>query len=110
MSEEFLEDEGIEEEQLFVSKPGPIVKVGKRSVAVGFGNALKILSLGSERFEEETTSSVVDSATLSLSWRKKAQGRKAGEREKERERLERVERERQQPQHHQQQHQHMAVE
>ncbi|EKG19559.1 hypothetical protein MPH_03423 [Macrophomina phaseolina MS6] len=108
-SEEYLEEEEIEEEQLFVSKPGPIVRVGKRSVAVGFGNALKIISLGSERFEEEPTNTVVDSATLSLSWRKKAQGKKAGEREKERGRQERVERERERHQH-QHQHQHLAVE
>lgn len=92
MSDVYMEED-FEEEQLFVSKPGPIVRIGKKSVAVGFGNALKIISLGSERFEEETTNAVVDSATLGLTWRKKAQGKKAGEREKERERIERMERE-----------------
>ncbi|KAL0260919.1 hypothetical protein SLS55_004611 [Diplodia seriata] len=91
-SEVYLEDD-FEEEQLFVSKPGPIVRIGKKSVAVGFGNALKIISLGSERFDEETANAVMDSATLGLTWRKKAQGKKAGEREKERERIERIERE-----------------
>ncbi|KAI9698946.1 MAG: hypothetical protein M1836_003135 [Candelina mexicana] len=39
-------------EQLFVSKPGPICKLGARSVALGFGNVVKVIMLGKERFEE----------------------------------------------------------
>lgn len=39
------------EEQLFVAAPGPITRLGKRSVAVGFGNTVKILTLGKELFD-----------------------------------------------------------
>jgi hypothetical protein len=38
------------EEDLFVVAPGPIVRLGKRSVAVGFGNTVKIITLGKELF------------------------------------------------------------
>ncbi|KAF2145817.1 uncharacterized protein K452DRAFT_125935 [Aplosporella prunicola CBS 121167] len=65
-----------DEEQLFVAKPGPMVRVGKRSVAVGFGNTLKIITLGNERFEEGTKA--VDPAVVSLAWRKRAMARRAG--------------------------------
>lgn len=37
--------------ELFVSKVGPISKVGKCSVAVGFGNSVKLLVAGNERFD-----------------------------------------------------------
>jgi hypothetical protein len=36
------------QDDLFVASPGPIAKLGKRSVAVGFGNTVKIISLGRE--------------------------------------------------------------
>lgn len=39
------------EDDLFVAVPGPIVRLGKRSVAVGFGNTVKIISLGKESFD-----------------------------------------------------------
>ncbi|KAF2637948.1 hypothetical protein P280DRAFT_86284 [Massarina eburnea CBS 473.64] len=39
------------DEQLFVAAAGPIAKLGKRSVAVGFGNAVKIITLGKETFD-----------------------------------------------------------
>ncbi|PVI08577.1 hypothetical protein DM02DRAFT_607963 [Periconia macrospinosa] len=38
------------EEQLFVAAAGPIAKLGKRSVAIGFGNTVKIITLGKENF------------------------------------------------------------
>ncbi|KAL9073310.1 MAG: hypothetical protein Q9157_004787 [Trypethelium eluteriae] len=41
-----------EADPLFVSSAGPICKLGARSVAVGFGNGIKIVALGHERFEE----------------------------------------------------------
>ncbi|KAL7276345.1 hypothetical protein RUND412_000648 [Rhizina undulata] len=37
---------------LLVSRAGPVSKVGQRSVAVGFGNTVKILSVGNERYED----------------------------------------------------------
>ncbi|KAK8193192.1 sterol-sensing domain of SREBP cleavage-activation-domain-containing protein [Phyllosticta capitalensis] len=64
-----VEGEEPQEDQLFVAKPGPIVRVGKRRMAVGFGNSLKIISLGQEKFDEDPPD---DPATASLSWRKKA--------------------------------------
>ncbi|KAI9655404.1 MAG: hypothetical protein M1821_005552 [Bathelium mastoideum] len=39
---------------LLVASAGPICKLGARSVAVGFGNGIKVVALGHERFEEET--------------------------------------------------------
>jgi hypothetical protein len=39
------------EDDLFVASPGPITQLGKRSVAVGFGNTVKILTLGKELFQ-----------------------------------------------------------
>lgn len=40
-------------EGLLVSRAGPVTKVGQRSVAVGFGNNIKVLLVGNERFEDE---------------------------------------------------------
>jgi hypothetical protein len=39
------------EDHLFVASPGPIARLGKHSVAVGFGNRVKIITLGKEWFE-----------------------------------------------------------
>lgn len=38
---------------LLVSRAGPVTKLGQRSVAVGFGNNIKLLLLGMERYEDE---------------------------------------------------------
>ncbi len=48
--------------QLFVSKAGPICKLGARSVALGFGNVVKVIMLGKERFEEVPRSGYEDFA------------------------------------------------
>ncbi|ORX95402.1 hypothetical protein BCR34DRAFT_498499 [Clohesyomyces aquaticus] len=37
-------------DQLFVASAGPITRLGKKSVAVGFGNTVKIITLGKEAF------------------------------------------------------------
>ena len=42
-------DDDDDQDQLFVSRPGPITRLGSRSVAVGFGNTIKIITVGSER-------------------------------------------------------------
>jgi hypothetical protein len=39
------------EDDLFVAAPGPITRLGKRSIAVGFGNTVKIITLGKESFD-----------------------------------------------------------
>jgi hypothetical protein len=44
-------DEPLLDEQLFVAAAGPITKLGKKSVAVGFGNTVKIITLGKESFD-----------------------------------------------------------
>ncbi|KAJ4354446.1 uncharacterized protein N0V89_006183 [Didymosphaeria variabile] len=49
-------DELLGDDQLFVATPGPITKLGKRSVAVGFGNTIKIITLGKETFDGSGTS------------------------------------------------------
>jgi hypothetical protein len=38
-------------DDLLVATPGPIVRLGKRSVAVAFGNTVKIITLGMEAFD-----------------------------------------------------------
>ncbi|KAI8936530.1 hypothetical protein NX059_006934 [Plenodomus lindquistii] len=39
------------DDELFVAMPGPIRRLGKRSVVVGFGNSVKIITLGREVFD-----------------------------------------------------------
>jgi len=39
------------DDQLFVAAPGPITRLGKRSIAVGFGNTVKIITVGKETFD-----------------------------------------------------------
>ena len=39
------------EDELFVVAPGPIARLGKRSVAVGLGNTVKVITLGKEFFD-----------------------------------------------------------
>ena len=43
-------------QQLLVDTPGPIVRVGKRSVAIGMGNVIKIITVGHERFNGQDDS------------------------------------------------------
>jgi len=38
---------------LLVSRTGPVTRVGQRSIAVGFGNAIKVLLVGNERYDDE---------------------------------------------------------
>lgn len=38
---------------LLVSHTGPVTRVGQRSIAVGFGNAIKVLLVGNERYDDE---------------------------------------------------------
>ncbi|USP74236.1 hypothetical protein yc1106_01510 [Curvularia clavata] len=67
------------EDELFVAAPGPIVKMGKRSIAVGFGNTVKVVTLGRESFDGLTNlqSGAMDIGLGSYKWRaRKASGRK----------------------------------
>ncbi|KAJ4367315.1 hypothetical protein N0V83_006896 [Neocucurbitaria cava] len=43
--------ESCAEDDLFVAAPGPISRLGKRSIAVGFGDTAKIITLGKESFD-----------------------------------------------------------
>ncbi|KAK7528651.1 sterol-sensing domain of SREBP cleavage-activation-domain-containing protein [Phyllosticta citriasiana] len=88
-----------QEDQLFVANPGPMVRVGKRRMAVGFGNSLKIITLGQEKFDEDPPD---DPATASLSWRKKAIQRRGEKLNAEKQ----LQQQQQQQQHQQHQHQH----
>jgi len=63
--------------QLFISKPGPIVRLGTRSVAVGFGNLVKVIALGHERFEQHSGFDGRDLALDGLSTRKRKTTRKS---------------------------------
>lgn len=44
-------EEPLIDDELFVTTAGPITRLGKRSVAVGFGNTVKIITLGKEIFD-----------------------------------------------------------
>ena len=45
--------QSIGEDELLVAAPGPVVRLGQRSVAVGFGNRVKVVMIGNERFEQD---------------------------------------------------------
>jgi hypothetical protein len=47
--------QSIGEEELLVAAPGPIARLGHRSVVVGFGNRVKLIMVGKERFEQDAT-------------------------------------------------------
>lgn len=38
---------------LLVSRTGPFTRIGQRSIAIGFGNAIKVLLIGNERYDDE---------------------------------------------------------
>ncbi|KAF8474745.1 sterol-sensing domain of SREBP cleavage-activation-domain-containing protein [Kalaharituber pfeilii] len=38
---------------LLVSRTGPVTRIGQRSIAVGFGNAIKVLLIGNERYDDD---------------------------------------------------------
>lgn len=44
------------DDSLLVSRAGPVCRVGQRSVAVGFGNTVKMLLVGNERYEDDDDS------------------------------------------------------
>ena len=79
MSTDNPEDDQFADEQLFVVSPGPITKLGKRSVAVGFGNTVKVITLGKESFDGIISSSDggLDMGVGSYKWRaRRGTGRK----------------------------------
>lgn len=63
-------DEG-GEPPLFVSRPGPIARVGKRSVAVVLGNTVKLLTYGEPRLFEEDTEDFQDPVLVAAASRKR---------------------------------------
>jgi hypothetical protein len=58
-------------EQLWVASPGPIARLGKRGVAVVFGNLVTIIMLGNKQFEEDSEEFVDPSI---LQWRSGRRG------------------------------------
>ena len=64
------------EEDLFVAAPGPITTLGKSSIAVGFGNTIKIVTIGKEVFNSLT---MIDDGRTDLNfssykWRGRTRG------------------------------------
>ena len=59
--------------QLFVTSCGPMTKVGQRSVALGFGNVIKIVTVGHERFD--TVDDTSEDVTQAMGRRKKEKGK-----------------------------------
>jgi hypothetical protein len=67
--------QSIGEDDLFVASAGPIARLGSRSVAVGFGNRVKVLMVGNERFEQDVNE-YQDLAHLGGTRRKRPPARK----------------------------------
>lgn len=55
--------------QLFVTSCGPMTRVGQRSVALGFGNVIKIITVGHEKFD--TVDDASEDVSLAMGRRKK---------------------------------------
>jgi hypothetical protein len=68
--------QSIGEDDLFVASAGPIARLGNRSVVVGFGNRIKVLMVGNERFERDINE-YQDLAHLGGNRRKRPAARKA---------------------------------
>lgn len=67
------------EDELFVTDSGPMTRLGKRSVVVGFGNTVKVITLGKESFDGLTNlqSNAMDIGLGSYKWRaRRGTGRK----------------------------------
>jgi hypothetical protein len=48
-----LSDFESSQDQLLIGDLGPVEKLGKRSIAVGLGNVIKIITVGNERFNDQ---------------------------------------------------------
>lgn len=62
--------------ELFVAEPGPIKKLGKRSVALAFGNTIKVITLGNERFEEDVDEYVDPAQQMNTARRRRLAARR----------------------------------
>lgn len=69
------DEELLGDDQLLVATAGPITRLGKRSVAVGFGNTIKIITLGRETFDGTSASADMGMA-IHKSKTKRGPGRK----------------------------------
>lgn len=70
---------GDAQSELFVANPGPIKRLGKRSVVLAFGNRVKVVTLGNERFEEDVNEYVDPAHQINTARHRKLAGRnKAG--------------------------------
>jgi len=68
--------QSVSEDDLFIASLGPLARLGNRSVAVGFGNRVKVMMVGNERFEQDINE-YQDLANLGGSRRKRPGSRKA---------------------------------
>lgn len=61
---------GNNDDSLLVSTAGPVCRVGQRSVAVGFGNTVKVLLIGNERYEDEDNNDLHQISRKARSYRR----------------------------------------
>jgi len=61
--------------QLLATSSGPLVQIGERSIAVGLGNVVKVITVGHERFDGVENGNM-DFGFPTLSRRKKSAGGK----------------------------------
>ena len=74
-----LSSDGDTSSELLVSTLGPIENIGKRSLAIGFGNVVKIVRVGDERYDNDdvgTTQDTVFVGTASARKKRSGVGRK----------------------------------
>jgi hypothetical protein len=70
-----LSRDGETASELLVGSLGPVEKSGKRSLAVGLGNVVKIVAIGTERYENDETEDLQSTAFVGMpSGRKRRPG------------------------------------
>ncbi len=68
------EEELVDGEHLMISGLGPMLKLGTGSVAVGFGQVIKVLSAGHEHFDNATNRLTTDNLMNLTNRRRKGTG------------------------------------
>jgi WD40 repeat protein len=71
-----VHDEG-DQPPLFVTKPGPIARLGKRTIAVALGNTVKIITYAEARMFEDDPEEFHDPLYASIARRRRAGAKKA---------------------------------
>ncbi|KAL3427900.1 srebp cleavage activating protein [Phlyctema vagabunda] len=66
------------QQHLLINSLGPLTKVGKRSIAVGLGNVVKIITIGNERFDGTDNDYGMDDEAFKVAIRRRKKTRNVG--------------------------------